>query len=132
MCHCFVILRSIFCSGQGLKKAILVFLAAGIIGCSPKAGIDPPETPLLSRPVLGYGVIVVSYTRVMNEPGGNGVALGIIREKTIVTVLERRLVKEGETQEYWILAEGNYRGWLPDSVIKIYESEEKAQTAALQ
>ena len=147
MVHRIFILRSFSCGGQGLIKVIpvtsknscwifgsflLFLLVLGIIGCSPKAAVKPPITPVLSRPALGYGVIAVSYTRVMSEPGANGVTLGFVREKTIVTVLERRIIKEGEVQEYWVLIEGNYRGWLPEPVMKLYDNKEKAQTAALQ
>ena len=62
----------------------------------------------------------------------DGVSLGFVREKTIVAVLERRLVKEGENQQFWVLTEGSYRGWLPESVIKLYDNEGKARTAASQ
>ena len=117
---------------RNLKIIILLFWVFGIPGCSPKADIQPPVKPPLSRSILGYGVVTVSYTRVYNEPGNDGVSLGYIREKAIVTVLERRLVKEGETQEFWVLTDGNYKGWLPESVIKLYDSEGKAQTAASQ
>ena len=110
----------------------MFFLLAGILGCVPKKEIEPPVTPPLSRPVLGYGVVTVSYTRVFNEPNNNGVSLGFVREKTILTILERRLIKEGETQQYWILTEGNYKGWVPESVIKLYDTKAKAQTAASQ
>jgi hypothetical protein len=80
--------------------------------------------------VLGYGVVITSYTQVLTEPSHDGVSLGYVREKTILTILERRLIKEGETQQYWVLTEGIYRGWLPESVIKLYDNESKAQTAA--
>ena len=111
---------------------ILLFLVLGVIGCAPKEKVDPPITNPLSRSVLGYGVVTVSYTRVMNEPGANGVALGFVREKTILAVLERRMIKEGETQQYWVLTDGIYRGWLPESVLRIYDNEGKARTAASQ
>ena len=108
---------------------MLIFV---FLGCAPKREIDPPVTPPLSRSVLGYGVVTASYTRVYNEPSSDGVSLGYVREKTILAVLERRLVKTGETQQYWVLTEGNHRGWLPESVIKLYDNESKAQTAASQ
>ena len=145
MVHRYLILGSIRHISQGFKKYIRVvrilhfqnkylvlFLLAGIFGCAPKEEIEPPVTPPLSRSVLGYGVVTASYTRVFNEPSNNGVFLGFVREKAILTVLERRLVKEGEMQQYWVLTEGNYRGWLPESVIKLYDTKGKAQTAASQ
>jgi hypothetical protein len=108
----------------------VLFLIGFFLGCSPEAEIDPPVTPLLSRDVLGYGVVSASYTRVLDEPANNGVALGYVRERTILRVLERRLVRNGESSGYWLLTEGTYRGWLPESVIDIYDNEGKAQTAA--
>jgi hypothetical protein len=66
----------------------------------------------------------------MDEPRKNGVTLGYVREKTIVTVLERRIIREEDTLQYWMLIEGNYRGWLPEQVLVIYDNLEKAQTAA--
>jgi hypothetical protein len=86
----------------------------------------------LSRDVLGYGVITASYTRVLDEPSNNGVALGYVRERTILKVLERRLIRGGDNNGYWVLTEGNYQGWLPESVITIYDNQGKAQTAAAQ
>ena len=115
-----------------MAKITLLLFVFAFLGCTPKAEINPPVTPPLSRSVLGYGVVTASYTRVYNEPSLDGVSLGYVREKTILAVLERRLIKEGETQQFWVLTEGNYRGWLPESVIKLYDSEGKAQTAVSQ
>ena len=115
-----------------MQKTVLLFLVFVFLGCTPKEEIDPPVTSPLSRPVLGYGVVTASYTRMYNEPSTDGVSLGYVREKTILAVLERRLVKEGDTQQFWVLAEGNYRGWLPESVIKLYDNEGKAKTAVVQ
>ena len=115
-----------------LKVIILLIFAFGIPACSPNADIKPPVTPPLSRSILGYGVVTASYTRIYNEPSSDGVSLGYVREKTIVAVLERQLVKEGESQQFWFLTEGNYRGWLPESVVKLYDNEGKAKTAASQ
>jgi hypothetical protein len=101
-----------------------------VSGCSPKAMIDPPSTPPLTRSAIGYGVVTDSYIRVLDEPSNNGITLGYVREKTVLTILERRLVKERDTQRYWVLAEGTYRGWLPESSIKLYDTQDKAETAA--
>ena len=111
-------------------RSMIVLLVFSVVNCSPKAEIDPPLTTPLSRSVLGYGVVTASYTRVMNEPGTGGVSLGYVRENTILTVLERKLIKEGELLQYWVLTDGNYRGWLPESVIKVYDTIGKARTAS--
>ncbi|MDR2553427.1 MAG: hypothetical protein LBD31_09730 [Treponema sp.] len=100
-----------------------------LVGCTDPP-VTPPDTPLLARRILGYGVVKASYTRVMDEPSAGAVALGYIRERTILEVLERRLVKDGEHSAYWFLTEGTYRGWLPEAAVDLYDNEGKARTAA--
>ena len=152
MIHCVQIIEANAQGRQGSKKAgrksgtvktvqtclAAVFLFMGITGCSPRARVDIPSTPPLSRSVLGYGVVNAAYIRVLDEPDQNGVTLGFVREKTVLTILERRLVKSGDTLESWILTEGTNSGsevsggWLPESVIKLYDNFDRAQTAASQ
>ena len=115
---------------QVSAKAIWLLLLPAFFACAPQKDIKPPVTAPLSRTVLGYGVVNVSYTQVLNEPGSDGISIGFVREKTILTILERRLIKENEAQQYWVLSEGTYRGWLPESVINLYDTEGKAETAA--
>ncbi|MHB9292538.1 hypothetical protein Holit_01639 [Hollandina sp. SP2] len=90
--------------------------------------IIPPPTYPLSRSDIGYGVVNVSYTHVVNDPGKGGVSLGYLRRGSIVRILERRLVTG--TFESWVLVEGNYRGWLKEAVVDIYDLEAQARTAA--
>jgi hypothetical protein len=66
----------------------------------------------------------------MKEPNPESVSLGYVREKTVVRILERRLVRNGETAEYWVRVEKDYSGWLPEKVVDIYDTGEKADTAA--
>jgi hypothetical protein len=118
-----------------MRHLIPVLLCAAAIflqACSPSTDQTPlpPATPPLSRSVVGYGVVTDSYTRVLNEPSLDGVALGYVRQGTILRVLEKRLVAKQEAPEYWVLIEGDYQGWLPLEVIAIYDSEGKARTAA--
>jgi hypothetical protein len=113
---------------QAVFLALFVVLSA----CSPaeRSIPDPPSTPPLSRPLIGYGVVNVSYTRIMSEPGPDGVSLGYVREKTVLRVLERKLVQGGESPEYWVRVERDYSGWLPEKVVDMYDTEEKANTAS--
>jgi hypothetical protein len=90
--------------------------------------IVPPPTYPLSRSGIGYGVVSISYTHVVNEPGQGGVSLGYLRRGSIVRILERRLVTG--TSESWVLVEGNYRGWLRETEVSIYDLEAQAKTAA--
>ncbi|GHT92407.1 hypothetical protein FACS1894140_4380 [Spirochaetia bacterium] len=96
--------------------------------------VIPPATPPLSRQLIGYGVINVSYTHVVEEAESSSASLGYLRRGSIVKILERRPVKRtvGRTEivESWVLVEGNFRGWLPEPVVDIYDSENRARTAA--
>ncbi|MDR2767410.1 MAG: hypothetical protein LBB82_03685 [Treponema sp.] len=106
-----------------------LFLA--LLSCSAaEREIIPPETPPLSRAEVGYAVVSVSYTKLLDEPDQRGVTLGYVREKTILKILERRLIRDGERAEFWVLVESDYRGWLPETAVKIYDTEERAGTAA--
>jgi hypothetical protein len=118
--------KTLYC--QGL--AAVFCLAALFGGCTPKRDIALPAVPPLSRSVLGYAVVNASYCQVMDEPSKDGVTLGYVRESTILTVLERRLIKDEETLQYWVLTEGTYYGWLPQESLVVYDTQEKAQTAA--
>lgn len=113
-------------------QGALLPLFFALSACSPAEHSipDPPLTSPLSRPAIGYGVVNVSYTRIMNEPGENGVSLGYVREKTVLRILERKLIQSGENPEYWVRVERDYSGWLPEKVIDIYDTEEKANTAS--
>ncbi|MDR1908485.1 MAG: hypothetical protein LBQ35_01030 [Spirochaetaceae bacterium] len=95
----------------------------------------PPPTPPLSRPVIGYGVISVSYTHVTAEPDPAGLSLGYLRQGAIVEVVERRSVSRDGAAEFWVFVspragEGAYRGWLPASLVQIYDNLSQAETAA--
>jgi hypothetical protein len=113
-----------------LNPAVVLILGLAVLSCSPSEPPEPPATPPLSRSVLGYGVVTASYTKLLKEPSLDGVALGFVRERTILRVLENRLVKNGDLTEYWLLVEGEYQGWLPLGVIDLYDNEGKAKTAA--
>jgi hypothetical protein len=113
-------------------QGVFLILFFALSACSPaeRSIPDPPPTLPLSRPVIGYGVVNVSYTRIMSEPGPDGVSLGYVRERTVLRILERMLVQNGETPEYWVRIERDYSGWLSEKVVDIYDTEEKANTAS--
>jgi hypothetical protein len=112
--------------------AVLILVCGLGSSCTGKAEtvfIEPPPTSPLSMPVIGYGVVNVSYTHVANEPKSDSVSKGYLRKGSIVRVLEHRLTV-GETLESWVWVEGSYQGWLREEVIDIYSREVQAQTAA--
>ena len=98
-----------------------------------EAPVLPPPTPPLSREYIGYGVVNVSFTHLLNEPGG--ASQSYIRRGTVVRILERRVIRANS--EYWVLAEGNYqeggdisRGWLQETTVDIFDNESQALTAS--
>ncbi|MDR1411476.1 MAG: hypothetical protein LBI91_04655 [Spirochaetaceae bacterium] len=120
------------------QAALFVALALFSLSCAPdfpgrkagEAAVVPPATPPLSRPVLGYGVIGVSYTRVTAEPSPAALSLGYFRRGSVVEVVERRSVSRGEFAESWVFVEGAYRGWLREDAVQIYDNEARAKTAS--
>ncbi|MDR1318984.1 MAG: hypothetical protein LBJ90_05115 [Treponema sp.] len=99
-------------------------------GQREEAPVLPPATSPLSRPVIGYGVVNVSYTHVNAEPEEGGSSLGYLRRGSLVKIIERRQVRIKEGAEAWVLAEEAYRGWLKEEVVDIYDNEFQAKTAA--
>ena len=92
--------------------------------------IRPPASSPLSRTVIGFGVINVSYSQLKTEPETSGISHGFLRHGSIVKILERREINTGRQIERWVLAEGNYQGWLREEVVDIYDNELQARTAA--
>jgi hypothetical protein len=97
---------------------------------SEEIPVLPPPTHPLSRSLIGYGVISASYTHVVDMPSQRGISLGYLRRGSVVPVVERRYINNQGTAESWIMVDGNYRGWLKEEVIAIYDHEAQAQTAA--
>jgi hypothetical protein len=92
--------------------------------------IIPPATSPLSRDVIGFGVINVSYTHVAAGPEEGGASQGYLRRGSLVRVIERRTVKKAAVSESWVLIEGGSRGWLREKLVDIYDNEGRAKTAA--
>ncbi|MDR0583839.1 MAG: hypothetical protein LBG57_05745 [Treponema sp.] len=96
--------------------------------------VIPPLSSPLSRTIIGFGVINVSYTYVTAGPEEAGASSGYLRRGSLVRIIERRLVKNGGTVESWVLAEenaqGNVRGWLREELVDIYDNEGRAKTAS--
>ena len=90
----------------------------------------PPSTAPLSRSVIGYGFINVSYAQLKAEPAAESASGGYARRGAVVRVLERRVIHTGNAIESWVLTEGDYRGWLREELVDIYDNELQARTAA--
>ena len=115
----------------------LILLLTGCNRSSNDNPVSPPETRPLTREFIGFGVIIVSFTHLYNEPGIEGVSQGYLRQGLVVRVLERRQITNRGNFESWVLIEGNFhnpgsivRGWLQEAVMDIYDNESRANTAS--
>ena len=114
---------------------ILVFavLFPGCRRSAEESMVVPPATHPLTRGYIGYAVVNVSFTHLLNEPGG--VSQAYLRRGTVVRILERRI--DRVNSEFWVLAEGNYqssgelsRGWLQETTVVVFDHESQAITAS--
>ena len=111
---------------------ILMFLFACCSRNNDAIVIIPPVTSPLSQPCIGYAVVNVSYTQVNSLPHEeeNNPSVGYLRQGAIVAVMERKIEKKGDAIETWVLVEGQYTGWIKESLVDIFENESQAQTAS--
>ena len=119
---------------------VLLLLSGAFTGClrgSEELPVIPPATHPLSREYIGFGVVNVSFTHLLNESGSTGVSLGYLRRGTVVRIIERRHIINRGSEEIWVFVEGNYQGegsvssgWLPETALLIYDSESRANTAS--
>jgi hypothetical protein len=122
--------------------AILVILMSACDKKKDEMPVIPPLTSPLSQSFIGFGVVNVSYTRVAAQPeedntAGNltedtsePVSPGYLRRGSVVCILQRRLIKNQEKPESWVLVVGSCTGWLKESLVDIYDTESQARTAS--
>ena len=128
-----------FAHSQAVPVLIVLFvlLFSGCNRGSQELQIVPPASHPLTRQYIGYGVVNVSFTHLLSEPGAGGVSQGHLRRGTIVRVIERQHINTPGTAGSWVLAEGNYqtpesafRGWLAETSVEIFDRESRAITAS--
>jgi len=122
-------------SSQVCLIIVLVTLISACTGKKEETPVIPPLTSPLSQSFIGYGVVNVSYTRVAAQPEENNSAEdsaspGYLRRGSVVCILQRRMVKNQEKPESWVLVEGSCTGWLKESLVDIYDTEPQARTAS--
>ena len=131
---------------QVIPLFFLLFLFSVFSGChrsSQELPVMPPATHPLAREYLGYGVVNISFTHLLDEPGPGGISRGYLRRGTVVRIIARRQVIIRGKPESWVLAEGNYQGstgtrgagassqgWLQESTLDVYDNESRAKTAS--
>ena len=117
----------------------IFFLVFALAGCNAPGEeeplIPPPSHPLV-REFIGYGVVRVSFTRVLNEPTDQDNSPGFIRQGDIVRIIERQPVMTRSGSEFWVYAEANYngensiQGWIQEDVLDVFDNESQAITAS--
>ena len=97
----------------------------------------PVSTHPLSRHYIGFGVVNVSFTHLLSENGPAGVSQAYLRRGTVVRIVERVQINNRGNSESWVLVENNYQGpgslgmgWLLETVLDVYENEDRANTAS--
>jgi len=111
---------------------ILLFMAI-LCSCVQKKDenpVIPPVTSPLSREYIGFGVVTASFTHVLADPAQDSPSLGYLRRGSLVRILRRQAVKNGDVFTSWVLTEENQQGWLKEEVLNIYETESQAKTAS--
>jgi hypothetical protein len=67
---------------------------------------------------------------VFDIPRSSGVVLGYYRKAVIVPVTERKLETVNGDVVPWLKNEGEEPGWIKESEVLVFDSHEKANTAA--
>jgi hypothetical protein len=128
---------SIIVSGQH-RQGLTVFFVLLLTACTGKNDelpLVPPVTHPLMRELVGFGVINVSYTHMLENPAEGSLSRGYLRKGSVVKIIERRPVNKRGNAEMWVLAEGaeprgQSRGWLREQLVNIYDNEFQANTAS--
>jgi len=137
-------LKRILPRSQAYGVIILLLFLSACNGKKEEAPVIPPLTSPLSQSFVGYGVVNVSYTRVVAAPEEDGLegnapegtvpegnASGsYLRQGSVVRILQRRQVKNQDKLESWVQVDGPGAGWLRESLVDIYDSESQAHTAS--
>lgn len=113
-----------------MSMAALSMLLIG--SCSGKAplGVTLDETPVISGG-LGWGVVSLSYVRLMLEPSSSADDSGTARRGEIGKISARSRVFSGRDSGVWYRVEiGDSVGWLREESILVYRSEAEARKAA--
>ncbi|MCL2382051.1 MAG: hypothetical protein FWC64_10780 [Treponema sp.] len=120
-----------------LLPLVLPVFLSGCHRFSPNLPVTPPATHPLVRQHIGYGVVNVSFAHLLSEPHPGGESQGHLRRGTVLRVIERRHIINPGSSESWVLAEENFRppevpsrGWLPETVVEIFDRESRANTAS--
>jgi len=136
-------LKRILHYGQAYGALFLLFFLFACGGKKEETPVIPPLTSPLSGAFIGYGVVNVSYTRVIANPEEDGLDENVsadgngsgsyLRQGSVVRILQRRQIKIQNKLESWVQVDvpsAGWAGWLRESLVDIYDSEGQAHTAS--
>lgn len=118
-----------------MKNRFLLIAALFIVSCSNetfKEDIDMPSTPVLTA-TSRWGVVNSSYIRITDMEDRHNLIIATLRKGDIVEILSRETEKNSDSPMYWYeVKSGEIHGVVPEEMIDIYDSREKALSASSQ
>lgn len=110
----------------------VVLLSGTFSSCSSKEpqGVTLEETPVISGG-LGWGVVSLSYVRLMVEPSYGAPDSGTARRGEKGRIVARSRSYESRDEGVWYRLElGSNAGWLHESALSVYRTEAEARNRA--
>lgn len=116
------------------KRTIFLGLAAiilsSLLSCSKKSGDEiqlDTSDPLATAPDVQWALVVVPYASFKKETSWDAQSAGYCKQGEYFPIVARSVFTvDGETENWYRFEEG----WLPESVITIYENKFRAKKAA--
>ncbi|HPG85605.1 MAG TPA: hypothetical protein PLQ29_02810 [Spirochaetales bacterium] len=110
-----------------IVAATTMALAACSVDKNPRVELD--ETPIISGG-LGWGVVSLSYARLMLEPSLDAADSGTCRRGDVGELLARTRVAKGRDGGVWYRARfDGGTGWLHESALAVFRTENEARNA---
>ncbi len=88
------------------------------------------QTPVISGG-LGWGVVSLSYVRLLKEPSADAADSGTARRGEVGRIIARSRSFENKSTGVWYKIElGRNTGWLHDSTLTVHQNEAEAKKVA--
>lgn len=118
-----------------MKRIAIAFLTLFIFSCAEETfneEIAMPSTPVLTASSR-WGVVSSSYVRITSKDDRHNMIIATLRKGDIVEVLSRETEKDSGSSSYWYeVRSGEIHGVVPEEMIDLYDSKEKAENASEQ
>ena len=108
---------------------VMLCLFSCFFSCTNRTTLDsvilPPDSAV--NDADRFAVIVETYISLKDSPEANGIIVNHARRKEIYEVTGTQFVSKDSESELWVHLTD---GWLQRSVVELYPSRAKAETAA--